>query len=171
MRKDFNRHPALSKTIYFRKGKKNIIIKRAALHKKYGISGVIIILKQDFKLIKKNINRFIHFNIQNSVHTPGKNYLIIRILKRGYYDGVYSKRPILDGNNFIIAKCLAAQNNIKYKNIKKKVFKHSLSNTKNVSALKRTIKRRYKKTLVHLSDKEKLSLGVATTDLKIIKRF
>ena len=117
MRKDFNRHPALSKTIYFRKGKKNIIMKRAALHKKYGIRGVILILKQDFKLIKKSINRFIHFNIQNSVHTPGKKYLIIRLYKRGYFDGVSFKRAILDSKNLILAKCLSAQNHIEYKNL------------------------------------------------------
>ena len=128
-------------------------------------------LKQDFKLIKKNINRFIHFNIQNSVHAPGKKYLIIRIYKPGYYDGVSSKGAILDGNNFILTKCLFAQNHIDYPNIEKKAFKGSLSNTKNVNALKRTIKRRYKKTLSHLSDTEKLSLGIAITELKIIKRF
>ncbi len=171
MRKNFNRHPVLSEKIFFRKEKKIVIVNRAALHKKYGINGIILMLKQDFKLIKKNIKRFIHFNIQNSVHTPGKKYLIIRLYKRGYFNGVSSKRPILDSENVILAKCLSSENNIEYKNIKRKVFKRSLSNTKNVNALKKTILRRYKKTLAHLSDNEKLSLGVATTDLKIIKRF
>ena len=37
--------------------------------------------------------------------------------------------------------------------------------------LKKAIKRRYKKTLVHLSDMKKLSMGVGLTELKIIKRF
>ena len=79
MRKNFNRHPVLSEKIFFRKEKKIVIVNRATLHKKYGINGIILMLKQDFKLIKKNIKRFIHFNIQNSVHTPGKKYLIIRL--------------------------------------------------------------------------------------------
>ena len=171
MRKNFNRHPVLSNKIFFIKEKKIFIENRDTFYKKHGVHGIILMLKQDFKLIKKNINRFIHFNIQNSVHTPGKKYLIIRLYKRVYFDGDSFKRAILDSKNLILAKCLSAQNHIEYKNIKKKVFERSLSNTKNVNALKRTIKRRYKKTLANLSDKEKLSLGVATTDLKIIKRF
>ena len=117
------------------------------------------------------MNRFTHFNIQRTFHKPGKNYLIIKIHKQGYFDGTTYKQSILDSNNFIFAKCLSAQNYIDYVNIKKKVFEHSLSNIKNVSALKKTIKRRYKKTLAHLSDVEKLSLGVAITELKIIKRL
>ena len=62
-------------------------------------------------------------------------------------------------------------NDIDYVNLKEKVFKLSLSNIKNIDALKKAIKRRYKKSLAHLSDTEKLSLGVAITELKIIKRF
>ena len=42
---------------------------------------------------------------------------------------------------------------------------------KSINALKKAIMRRYKKTLAHLSDVEKLSLGVAITELKIIKRL
>ena len=63
------------------------------------------------------------------------------------------------------------QNNIDYVDLKEKVFEHSLSNIKNINTLKKAIKRRYKKSLAHLSDTEKLSLGVAITELKIIKRF
>ena len=98
-------------------------------------------------------------------------YLIMKIHKRGYFDGITFKQPIYDSNNFILAKCLSAQNNIDYVDLKEKVFEHSLSNIKNINTLKKAIKRRYKKSLAQLSDTEKLSLGVAITELKIIKRF
>ena len=88
-----------------------------------------------------------------------------------YFDGITFRQPIYDSNNFIFAKCLSVQNNIDYVDLKEKIFKHSLSNIKNINALKKAIKRRYKKSLAHLSDKEKLSLGVAITESKIIKRF
>ena len=127
--------------------------------------------RYNLKLIKKNMNRFTHFNIQRTFHKPGKNYLIIKIHKQGYFDGTTYKQSILDSNNFIFAKCLSAQNNIDYVDLKEKVFEHSLSNIKNVDALKKAIKRRYKKSLSHLSDRKKLSLGVAITELKIIKSF
>ena len=91
--------------------------------------------------------------------------------KRGYFDGITFKQLIYNNNNFILAKCLSAQNNIDYVDLKEKVFEHSLSNIKNINTLKKAIKRRYKKSLAHLSDTEKLSLGVAITELKIIKRF
>ena len=117
------------------------------------------------------MNRLTHFNIQDTEHKQGKNYLIIKIYKQGYFDGITYKHPILNNNNFIFAKCLSVKNNIEYVNLNEKVFKYSLSNIKNINALKKTIKRRYKKTLSHLSDTEKLSLGIAITELKIIKRF
>ena len=139
--------------------------------KKYNVHHCIKILRSDFKLIKKNMNRFTHFNIQNTINKQGKNYLIVRIHKRGYYDGITYKQPILGNSNFILAKCLSVQNNIDYVNLKKNVFKYSSSNIKNIDTLKKAIKRRYKKTLTHLSDTEKLSLGVAITELKIIKRL
>jgi hypothetical protein len=171
MKKYFNRYPINSKKIYFRKGK-NIVSKNKDIFlKKYNVHHCIKILSSDYKLIKKNMNKLTHFNIQYSGHKPGKNYLIVKIDKRGYFDGKVFKEPILSSNNFIIAKCLFVKNNIDYINLKEKFFKHSLSNIKNINTLKKAIKRRYKKSLAHLSDTEKLSLGVAITELKIIKRL
>ena len=171
MKKYFNRYPIKLEKIYFRKGKNIISENIGVFFKKYNVDTGIQILHSDFKLIKKNMNRFTHFNIQFAGHKPGKNYLIIKIYKRGYFDGITYKQPIYSNNNFILAKCLSAQNNIDYVNLKEKVFEHSLSNIRNINALKKAIKRRYKKSLAHLSDTEKLSLGVAITELKIIKRF
>ena len=171
MKKRLNRYPIKSKKIYFKKGKNIIAEDRDLFFKKYNVHGVIKILHADFKLIKKNMNRYTHFNIQYTGHKPRKNYLIIKIHKQGYFDGTTYKQSILDSNNFIFAKCLSAQNNIDYDNLKDDVFKYSLSNIKSINALKKAIMRRYKKTLAHLSDVEKLSLGVAITELKIIKRL
>ena len=58
-----------------------------------------------------------------------------------------------------------------YIDLKKKDFEHSLSNIKNINTLRKAIKRRYKKSLAHMSDSIKLSLGVAITELKIIKNL
>ena len=171
MKKRLNRYPTKLKKIYFRKGKNIISENIDVFLKKYNVHLTISILHSDFKLIKKNMNRFTHFNIQYAGHKPGKNYLIMKIHKRGYFDGITFKQPIYDSNNFILAKCLSAQNNIDYIDLKKKDFEHSLSNIKNINTLKKAIKRRYKKSLAHLTDTEKLSLGVAITELKIIKRL
>ena len=159
------------KKIFFKKGKNIIFMNRKAFYKKYNIHLEIQFLPQDFKLIKKNMSRLTHFNIHNSRHKPGRNYIIVKIHKRGYFDGKTGKAAILESNNFIIAKCISSQNNINYADLKKKVFKYSLSKIKNVSSLKKAIMRRYKKTLVHLSNTEKLSLGLGITELKIIKRL
>ena len=167
----FNRYPKKLKKIYFKKGKNIICENSNVFLKRNNVHRVIHLLHQDFKLIKKNMNKFTHFNIQDTSHERGKNYLIIKINKGGYYDGTTYKQCILDSNNFILVKCLFAKNNIDYVDLKEKVFKHSLNNIKNVNTLKKAIKRRYKETLAHLSDAEKLSLGVAITELKIIKRF
>ena len=171
MKKLINRYPVKLKKIFFKKGKKIISRNRKIFYKKYNVHSEIKILHLDFKLIKNNMDRFTHFNIQTTGHKPGKNYLIIKIHKKGYFDGITTKDPILDSNNFIFTKCLSVQNNIRYVDLKKKVFVHSLSNIKNINSLKKAIKRRYKKSLAHLSDNEKISLGIGITELKIIKRF
>ena len=171
MKKRFNRQPKKWKRIYFKKGK-NIISKNVnAFLKKHNVYSLIQILHSDFKLIKKSMNKLTHFNIHESRHIPGRNYLIVKIDQRGYFDGTIYRHPILNSKNFVLAKCLSVRENIDYADFKKKVFKHSLSNIKNVKSLKKAIKRRYKKSLAHLSDTEKLSLGVAITELKIIKRL
>jgi len=171
MKKYFNRYPIKLEKIYFRKGKNIISENMGVFLKKYNVHLCIQILHSDFKLIKKNMNRFTHFNIQDTKHKPGRNYLIVKIDKQEYFDGITYKQAIFDSNNFILAKCLSVQNNIDYIDLKKKDFKHSFGNIKNINNLKKAIKRRYKKSLSHLSDTEKLSLGVAITELKIIKRF
>ena len=94
MKKRLNRNPTKLKKLYFRKGKNIISKNHSVVSKKYNIHHVIKLLHQDFKLIKKNMNRFTHFNIQNTKHISGRNYLIIRIYKRGYFDGKTFKQAI-----------------------------------------------------------------------------
>ena len=171
IKKIINRSPIKSKKIYFKKGKNIISENINIFKKKYNVHRVIRLLNPDFKLIKKNMNKFMHFSIQNTAHVAGQNCLIVKIYKKGYFNGRIYKQPIFYNNNFILAKCLSTQNNIDYVDLKEKVFEHSLSNIKNINALKKAIKRRYKKSLAHLSNAEKLSLGVAITKLEIIKRF
>ena len=169
--KKIYRYPRNNAKLYFKKNKKIIPVDSKIFYNKYNVHSEIKLLSSEFKLIKKKTKIFTHFNIQYTDHKPGMKYLIIKILKHGYFDGSFNKPPILCMKNFILAKCLSVQNNIDYVNLKEKVFKYSLSNIKNINALKKAIKRRYKKTLSHLSDTEKLSLGIAITELKIIKRF
>ena len=77
MKKRFNRYPIKLKKIYFRKGKSIIVEDHDLFTKRHNIHGIIQSLSSDFKLIKKNMDRYTHFNIQNTEHKPGKNYLII----------------------------------------------------------------------------------------------
>ena len=157
--------------IYFRKGKNSISVNFNVFVKKHKIDNIIRILPHDFNLINKNMNWYTHFNILDTVNKPGKKYLIIRIYKRGHYDGTTYKQPVLENKHFILARSISVKNNVDYINLNKNVFKHSTSNIKSIKDLKKAIKRRYKKTLSNLSDKEKLSQGVAITKLKIIKRL
>ena len=171
IKKIINRNPIKSKKIYFKKGKNINSENINNFKKKYNVDKIIRLLDQDFKLIKKSMNKFMHFSIQQTAHEAGQNCLLVKIYKKGYFNGRVYKQPILYNNNFILTKCLSAENNIDYTNLKKKDFKYSLSNIKNVYSLKKAIIRRYKKSLSHLSNSKKLSLGIATTELKIIKRF
>ena len=74
MKKRYKRQPAKWKKVYFKKGKNIISENYITFLKKYKIHAIIKILRSDFKLIKKNMTRFTHFNAQNTIHKPGKNY-------------------------------------------------------------------------------------------------
>ena len=62
--------------IYFRKGKNIISENIGVFFKKYNAHLGIQILHSDFKLIKKNMNRFTHFNIQYTAHNREKIILL-----------------------------------------------------------------------------------------------
>ena len=65
-------------------------------------------------------------------------------------------------------KCLKIKNYLRYENLKKKDFKYSFKDIKNVKALKKAMIRRYKKSLLHINNIQIIRLGVSTTKLKII---
>ena len=159
------------KRVYFKKGKNIISEDKSLFFKRCGIHSTIALHRSEFKLIKRNAKRLTHFNIQWTGHKQGKKYLIAKIERLGYFNGIVYKPPILSCNNFILTKCLSVQNHNKYGNLRDNVFKYSLSNIRDINSLKKTIKRRYKMSLAHISDSKKMSLGVAITELKIIKRF
>jgi|TARA_B100001964_G_scaffold113120_1_gene126076 hypothetical protein len=159
------------KKVYFKKGKNIIFEDKSIFFKRYGVHNTIALHSSEFKLIKRNTKRLTHFNIQWTGHKQGKKYLIAKIERLGYFNGIVYKPPILSCNNFILTKCLSVQNHNKYGNLRDNVFKYSLSNIRDINSLKKTIKRRYKMSLAHISDSKKMSLGVAITELKIIKRF
>tara|TARA_B100001750_G_C15419945_1_gene552382 strand:+ start:193 stop:708 length:516 start_codon:yes stop_codon:yes gene_type:complete len=171
MIKNVYRNPKKTKKIYFIKNKKIISQNFKIFLKKNKIHHVIQVLSSDFKLIKKNKKKFTHFNIQNTVHKPGKKYFIIEIHKRGFFNGKKYKQAVLKKKNFILTKCLSVKNNVDYLDLRKNTFKNSIANIKSINSLKKSIKRRYKYSLSHLSDNEKLSLGVGITELKILKRI
>ena len=171
MTRNIYRNPKKTKKIYFIINKKVVSKNFKTFLKKNKIHHIIQILSSDFKLIKKNKKKFTHLNIQNTVHKPGKKYFIIEIHKRGFFNGKKYKQAVLKKKNFILARCLSVRNNVNYLSLNKNSFKNSLANIKNVNALKKSIKRRYKYSLSHLSNSEKLSLGVGITELKILKRF
>ena len=77
--------------------------------------------------------------------------------------------PVLDMNFFFVAKCTYV-NNVSYAKLKKNIFKNSLKNIQNKKQLIRAIKRRYKKSLSHVTDKSKVEMGVAITKLVILKK-
>ena len=167
----FNRHPLTANKITYKTEKKIITESNKKFFKRFKVHCNIQILPYDFNYIKKSMNKFTHFNIQYTVHKPGRSYLIMKIHKPGYFDGKNYKSSIIDGTNFIFAKCISSKNHVSYDKLKKNDFKYSLRIIKSRNDLKKAIKRRYKKTLAHLTDKKKLSLGVAITKLIVIKRL
>jgi len=171
MEKKVTRYPYIDNKIYFKKKNKIIAVNWKILEKKFNVHYTIALKKLDFNYIKDEMNKFTHFNIQYTNHVPGRKYIVLKIEQPGYFDGQIFKPPIFDYKKSIIVKCLSVKNFLNYKSISAGFFKNSLGNIKNILSLKKAIKRRYKKSLKHISDTEKMSLGIAVTELKIIRRL
>ncbi len=150
--------------------KKNKILKKNVYDFKSSLDlhDYIKLTSKDFNLIKKEKKFFNHFNLEWTGHIKGKYYLIVRILKKGSFDGKIYKPPLISSKKVFLAKCIGTKNNLKYENLKKNDFKFSLKNISNKNKLKKTIIRRYKKSLPHFKKKELINLGVAVTKLTIL---
>ena len=152
---------------FIKKKKKEVNYKNFL--KKNKVHDLIKFSRNDFKYLIRKKKFFTHFNIHKTVHKPGKKYLLVKIYKKGYSYNKQYIYPILDIKDFILAKCIYSKNFINYEDLKKKNFKFSIKNIKSVKQLKNRILLRYRFSMARMSKKDKLSLGVAITRLKILK--
>jgi len=128
------------KYLTFKFQKKNIKIDFKKIKKKYKLSSVIKFLPIDFKNLE---NKFYHFNIHNSNHKKKKNYLILKIYKKGFFDGDRERLPIYSSKKIYIYQCFFLKEKILIKDVKRKFFKKSLKNTNTPLKLLKCLKRRY----------------------------
>ena len=70
-----------------------------------------------------------------------------------------------------LTKCIFVKNNVKYTDINKDYFAHSLRDIQSVCSLKKNILHRYKRSLPNIPDDVKLSLGVAITELELFEQI
>lgn len=168
MLKKTYRYPK-NETGFFIKNKKNLLKKNVFDFKqKYKLHDYIKLTTKDFNLINEKKIFFTHFNLEWSGHKKGKYYLLVKILKRGSFDGKIYKAPIISSKKVFIVKCIGTKNKVMYDDLNSKDFNYSLINIKNKKNLKKAIIRRYKKTLPHIKVNEFFKLGVAITELKIL---
>jgi len=168
--KKLKRYPYQWKKLKLSKNNKLFLVNEKKFCKPYASNGIIKLHKQDFRLINKAALKYTHFNIKDTGHKVGHKFYIMKILKPGYFDGKKNYAPVLDMNFFFVAKCTYVKNNVSYTKLKKSIFKNSLKNIQNKKQLIRAIKRRYKKSLSHITDESKVEMGVAITKLVILKK-
>ena len=135
------------------------------------IDGIIRIRREDFIFFETNPKFLTHFNLQSTSHKKGKIYALPLIVKQGFFDGKKEVSPILSFENNFIAECLEVKNNIRYKDLKQEDFKDSFPSIQNITQLKKVIVKRYSKSIPNLSQQKILSMGIAITKLKIIKKI
>jgi hypothetical protein len=149
------RYPFKEKYLFFFNEGKIKKVNSSIFLKKYKVLGIIKFTKQEFKNIKKGTKCLRHYNIQYCGHKKNNFYMLVKIIEKGSFDGKVFKSPVLDQNIKILAKCTLVKNFVNYDRLKNEDFKNYII-------------KRYDKSLSYLSIKEKLSIGVSITDLKLI---
>ncbi len=152
--------------------KKDVILDiKDPLFKKLPSNKLIRIRKNEYKYLPQINRYFTHFNLQKSNHKIGQIYLLPKIIKSGYFNEKEEILPLLDFNNIYYAECIDVNECLQYNDLKKSDFKFSMSHIKNTDELKKTILKRYTKSMPKLSKNEILDLGVSKTTLKIIGKI
>lgn len=166
--KKIYRYPKNETGFIIKKNKKLINKDKSDFKKIYKLHDYIKLTNRDFNLLNKTNSTFIHFNLEWTGHKKNQNYLIVKIIKKGSFDGKIYRAPIISSKKVFFVKCLSTKNKIEYKNLNKKDFIYSLKTIKNNKDLKKAIIRRYKKSLPHMNENSIINLGVAITKLKIL---
>jgi hypothetical protein len=122
--------------------------------------------KKEFSLLKKN-KIITHFNLQSTGYKKGKKYLLVLIVKPGFFDGKNEQQPVLSLDDAFIATCISVQNHVPYGKIEAGDFRNSFLHIKNIGQLKKIILQRYSQSMPHIKPKEILSLGVGITRLRV----
>ena len=170
MTKNIKRYKFNSNTYNILKFKKNneiIKIDFKRLKEKYKLLSIIKFLPIDFKLIKK---KFYHFNIFNSNHKKNKNYLVLKILKKGYFGNNIEKMPIYNPKDLYIFKVFYINEKIELKKIKDIFLKKSLETTNTRRKLLNSLLRRYKHFL-KINKKNFNQTKVSITGLEFVKKI
>jgi hypothetical protein len=170
MTKDIKRYkfnPSTYNTLKFKKNNKIIKIDFKRLKKKYNLFSIIKFLPIDYKLIKK---KFYHFNIFNSNHKKNKNYLVLKILKKGYFNNNVERMPIYSPKDLYIFKSFYIYEKIEIKKIKNFFLKKSLETTNTKKKLLNSLLRRYK-FLLKINKKNFIHTKVSITGLEFVKKI
>lgn len=147
------------KLLVFREGKEVVISKEKFLEEKK-VEGIIRIHKDEFKYYEQN-EEILHFNLQYSNHKPQNTYLIMKILRRGSFDGKTEELPLLEESSAIKFDCIYAKERVPYDKVE-------LENTPFTSfeQLKKTMIKRYSKSMPMLKPEEIIDMKIAMTLLQ-----
>ena len=133
------------------------------------VTNAIRFQAKDFEKINTDLDHLTHFNLQVSNHKVGTAYLLLKILKRGYYKSCDDEvNPILDYNFFYVGKCVSVKENLSYEELKKEDFEFSFEHIKTIEELKKEILYRYSYSMPNLSENEIFNLGISMTKLEIL---
>ena len=159
--------------LHFKKKNKVFLLSFKRICDKFKVKNVIKFTKKEFKSMEMNLSKnfFCHFNIHDADHKKNQNFLLVKIIRKGYSKKNKHIQPLLSYKKFYLAKCLYVKNYIKYENLKCDHYKNNLYGIKNVSDLKKNILSKYKTILMHLNNRQKIMLGVAVTKLKVLKKY
>ena len=97
--------------------------------------------------------------------------MIIKIKKKGSFDGKKEILPIYDVNNLSIYKCFLIKQKVKYHNIDNYYYQNSLKITSSKKKLLSTIFRRYKYLQKNYTKKKIMNSGVSVTGLELQKKI
>ena len=134
----------------------------------YSVANIIKIRAQEFSDLDGLPHRFTHFNFEYTDHKRNEIYLVVKIRRGGYFDGEREQMPLIELDGAYRMRCINVINGLRYSEIPDDLFKFSLPHVQSVTELRETILSRYKVSLSHLTDKEKIRRGVGVTELCMI---
>lgn len=135
----------------------------------FRVDALIRVREQDYALIDRLPEKYVHFNLEFTLNERGKRYAILPIVRSGFRKQDNEEvLPVLDPSRYRIGRCIAVLQQAPVEDVPAEQFQHSISTIRTIDELRQALVQRYAPMFPTLTTDKLLSRGCAITHIQFL---